>query len=69
MSTKVLNNRLNNSCYTNNNKEPFLFISVLCILDNELVVFKYFSFLENNAKQLKILENLDFILSAMTFSV
>ena len=53
MSTKVLNNRLNNSCYTNNNKEPFLFINVLCILDNELVVFKYFSFLEKMLSSLK----------------
>ena len=62
--------RLNNSGYkNNNNKEPFLFINILCILDNELVDFKYFSFLENNTKQFEILENLDSVLSAITFSV
>ena len=61
--------RLNNSGYkNNNNKEPFLFINVLCILDNELVGFKYFSFLENNTKQFEILENLDSVLSAITLS-
>ena len=62
--------RLNNSGYkNNNNKEPFLFINILCILDNELVDFKYFSFLENNTKQFEILENLDSVLSAITFSL
>ena len=61
--------RLNNSGYkNNNNKEPFLFINVLCILDNELVGFKYFSFLENNTKQFEILENLDSVLSTITLS-
>ena len=69
-STKILNSRLNNSGYKNNDKkEPFLFINVLCILDSELAGVKYFSLLENNAKQFEILENLDSILSALTFSV
>lgn len=61
---------MKNSGYKNDdNKEPFLFINVLCILDSELVGYKYFSLLENNAKQFEILENLDSILGAITFSV